>query len=139
MNELVGRMLLLEQYRCRRCDRSFYIESGDRGCLEWDFGCPFGCDDNGEHVCSLGSAIREITEAAARDDKTSGEIRDYTIILHICPEEFELSMGRKPKSQAEFDEWAALAEKGLLNGHIDWDILYECTCDAMTNYGGDEK
>jgi len=98
MNELVGRMLWLEQYRCRRCDRSFYIESGDRGCLEWDFGCPY-----------------------------------------LCPEEFELSMGRKPKSHAEFDQWAALAEKGLLNGHIDWDILYDCTCDAMTNYGGDEK
>ena len=34
-----------------------------------------------------------------------------------------------------FDQWAALAEKGLLNGHIDWDILYECTCDAMVHYG----
>jgi len=138
MNELVGTMLRLEEYRCRRCARLFYVESGERGGMELDFGCPFGCDDNGEHVCSLGSAIREVMEAT-RDDKTSGEIRDYTIILRLCAEEFGLSMGRKPKSQAEFDEWAALAEKGLLNGHIDWDILYDCTCDAMTNYGSDQK
>jgi hypothetical protein len=45
--------------------------------------------------------------------------------------DFELSMGRKPKNQREFDEWACLLEKGLCNGHIDWDILYECTRDAM--------
>ena len=139
MNELVGRMLRLEEYRCRRCHRLFYVESGDRGGLELDFGCPYGCDDNGEHLCSLGSAIREATEAVAKGRKTSEEIRDYRIILHLCLEEFELSMGRKPKSQAEFDQWAALAEKGLLNGHIDWDILYDCTCDAMTNYGGGQK
>ena len=139
MNELVGRTLRLEEYRCRRCARLFYVESGDRDGLELDFGCPYGCDDNGEHVCSLGSEIKDIRQAAARDEKASGRIRDHSIVLHFCPEEFELSMGRKPKSQAEFDEWAALAEKGLLNGHIDWDILYDCTCDAMTNCGGDEK
>ena len=62
-------------------------------------------------------------------------MKEYKVVLAICPEEFELSMGRKPKSQQEFDEWARLAEKGLLNGHIDWDILYECTCDAMTRQG----
>jgi len=44
-------------------------------------------------------------------------------------------MGRKPKDQEEFEEWAELAEKGLLNGHIDWDIIYECTCNAMRQQG----
>ena len=63
------------------------------------------------------------------------KIRECQITLTFCPDEFEISMGRKPKSQAEFDEWAMLAEKGLLNGHIDWDILYECTCDAMVQQG----
>ena len=63
------------------------------------------------------------------------KIKEYQITLTFCPEEFELSMGRKPKNQEEFDEWARLAEKGLLNGHIDWDILYECTCDAMVQQG----
>lgn len=139
MNEWVGRMLWLEEYRCRRCNRLFYVESGDRGSMEVEFGCPYGCDDNGEHVCSLGSAIREVTQVAVEDCKTSGQIKDYRMILNFCSEEFELSMGRKPKSQAEFDQWAALAEKGLLNGHIDWDILYDCACDAMTNYRGDKR
>ena len=59
------------------------------------------------------------------------EIKDYEIRLTLCAGDFEQSMGRKPKNQEEFDEWARLAEKGLLNGHIDWDILYECACDAM--------
>jgi len=63
------------------------------------------------------------------------QIKDYRIVIELSEEEFELSMGRKPRDQHEFDEWAQLAEKGLLNGHIDWDILYECTCDAMTHYG----
>ena len=59
------------------------------------------------------------------------EIKEREIVLKFCAGDFEQSMGRKPKSQEEFDEWAILAEKGLLNGHIDWDILYECTKDAM--------
>ena len=63
------------------------------------------------------------------------EIKDYEIALTLCVGDFEQSMGRKPKSQGEFDEWARLLEKGLLNGHIDWDILYECTCDAMAEEG----
>ena len=62
-------------------------------------------------------------------------IKEYQMTLVFCPDEFEMSMGRKPKNQEEFDEWAQLAEKGLLNGHIDWDILYECTCDAMLQKG----
>jgi len=138
MNESVGRMLRLEQYRCRRCDRLFFVESGSSG-QERDFGCPDACDGSGQHVYSLGVEIRDVRKATTRNEKASGRIREHRIILQICPEEFELSMGRKPKSQAEFDRWAALAEKGLLSGHIDWDILYDCTCEAMTNYGGDKK
>jgi len=57
------RTLRLEEYRFRRCDRSFYIGSADHGSLELDFSCPYGCDD--------------------------------------------------------------------------WDVLYECACDAMADYGGD--
>ena len=68
-----------------------------------------------------------------------GKIKEHEIVLSLCPEEFEISMGMKPKSQDEFDEWARLAEKGLLNGHIDWDILFECTCDAMSHDGGDKN
>lgn len=59
------------------------------------------------------------------------EISDYKIAIVLTEGDFEQSMGRKPKSQDEFDTWASLAEKGLLNGHIDWNIIYECTKDAM--------
>ncbi len=62
-------------------------------------------------------------------------IKDYRIVIELCEEEFELSMGRKPRDQDEFDDWARLARKGLMNGHIDWDLLYECVCDAMTREG----
>lgn len=60
------------------------------------------------------------------------KINDYRITIALCEGDFERSMGRKPKDQEEFNKWAALAEKGLLNGHIDWDIIYECTKDAMS-------
>ncbi len=65
-------------------------------------------------------------------------ITDYRVIIELCEEEFELSMGRKPRDQDEFDDRARLAERGLMNGHIDWDILYECTCDAMLR-GGERR
>jgi len=66
------------------------------------------------------------------------EIKDYRIVIELAEGDFESSMGRKPKDQDEFDDWARLAEKGLLNGHIDWDILYECACDAM-RHGSEQK
>jgi len=62
-------------------------------------------------------------------------IKQHKIVLELCSEDFEASMGRQPKDQEESDEWARLAEKGLLNGHIDWDIIYECTADAMPKDG----
>jgi hypothetical protein len=62
-------------------------------------------------------------------------IKDHRIVIELCEGDFETSMGRKPRDQEEFDDWAHLAEKGLMNGHIDWDIIYECTCDAMLRGG----
>ena len=59
-------------------------------------------------------------------------IEEYKITITLCDGDFERSMGRKPKNQEEFNDWAALAEKGLLNGHIDWNIIYDCTKDAMS-------
>ena len=58
MNELVGKILQLEEYRCRRCNRLFYIESEDRGSLEFDFGCPYGCDDDGRHIRGISTEVR---------------------------------------------------------------------------------
>lgn len=59
------------------------------------------------------------------------EVKSYEIKLELSAGDFQQSMGRRPKTQEEFDDWARLAEKGLLNGHIDWNIIYECTRDAM--------
>ena len=67
-----------------------------------------------------------------------GRIRDWRIMIELCEGDFERSIGRRPRDQDEFDDWARLAEKGLLNGHIDWDILYECSCGAMLR-GGERR
>jgi hypothetical protein len=61
------------------------------------------------------------------------KIEEHEIVLTLSAGDFEQSMGRLPKSQEEFNEWAHLAEKGLLNGHIDWDIIYGCTAEAMSD------
>lgn len=63
-------------------------------------------------------------------------IKNHRIVVELCERDFEVSMGRKPRDQSEFDQWAQLAETGLLNGHVDWGILYECTCDAMSAEAG---
>jgi len=57
-------------------------------------------------------------------------IKDHRIVIELCEAEFEMSMDRKPRDQKEFDDWARLAEKGLLNGHIDWGIIRECAREA---------
>jgi hypothetical protein len=65
-------------------------------------------------------------------------IKDHRIVIRLCEGDFEISMGRRPRDQREFDEWARLTQKGLLNGHIDWGIIYRCTREAMEKRrGGD--
>ena len=56
--------------------------------------------------------------------------REHIISLTLCEGDFEVSMGRAPRDGWEFEEWAYLCEKGLLNGHIDWDVLYDCAKEA---------
>ena len=60
MKTLSKSTLQLEEYRCRRCNRSFYIESGDRGSLEFDFGCPYGCDDDGRYIRSISTEAKHV-------------------------------------------------------------------------------
>ena len=64
---------------------------------------------------------------------------EYEIYITLSIGDFIESMGRDPKDRAEFNRWAELAEKGLLNGHIDWNIIYECTKDAMAGDDEDEQ
>lgn len=56
---------------------------------------------------------------------------EYPINIVLSGDDFKASIGRLPANQDEFEEWAMLMKKGLLDGHIDWDILYECACDAF--------
>ena len=65
MNQLVRTTLNLEQYQCRQCGRLFYINKMDRSSLDLDFGCPYGCDDNGEHIRDLHAEVREVVEVMA--------------------------------------------------------------------------
>jgi hypothetical protein len=137
MNRLVRTTLVLEQYQCRKCSRFFYINKIDKSCLDLDFGCVYGCDDNGRHVMDIKTKIKEAEEIPQKkeEEDVTGTVveknNDHKITITLCDGDFEQSMGRKPKDQEEFDKWAELAEKGLMNGHIDWDIIYQCTKDAM--------
>jgi hypothetical protein len=65
-------------------------------------------------------------------------MKDHEIRINLSEADFEQSIKRKSKDQAEFDKWANLVEKGLLNGHINWDILYECVSEAITGSGRNE-
>ena len=121
--------ITLDEYRCRKCGRLFYINGAERSSLDLDFGCPYGCDDNGDRIRALTAGAEEAVEGSAAG------ITDHRIVIELSEGDFESSMARKPRDQEEFDDWAYLVEKGLVNGHIDWDIVYECARDAMP---GDE-
>lgn len=125
--------ITLEEYRCRKCHRLFYIDPVERHPLDLDFGCPYGCDDNGDRFGEIRAERNVVTtEPATR-------IKDHRITIELSEDDFEGSMGRRPQDQAEFDQWAALAEKGLLNGHIDWSIIRDCTREAMQGRGDENE
>jgi DNA-directed RNA polymerase subunit RPC12/RpoP len=45
-------MLDISQYLCSTCNRTFFIVKEERNVdVDFDFGCPYGCDDNGIHIC----------------------------------------------------------------------------------------
>jgi len=54
--------LNLEEYRCRKCGRVFYIDATQHHPLDLDFGCPYGCDDNGERERDMVAEIRETAD-----------------------------------------------------------------------------
>ena len=35
----------------------FYVNAMDRRDLDLDFGCPYGCDDNGRHIQDLRTEV----------------------------------------------------------------------------------
>ena len=63
MNETLN----LEEYRCRKCRRVFYIDATERSTLDLDFGCPYGCDDNGERERDIMAETRETADGRVND------------------------------------------------------------------------
>jgi len=59
MNQLVDVTLEVEQYRCRNYGRLFWVKEADRAELNLDFGCPYGCDGNGRHVCRISARVEK--------------------------------------------------------------------------------
>lgn len=59
-------------------------------------------------------------------------MKEYKIEFVISEGDFEHTFARKPVSETEFEEFCHLCEKGLKNGHIDWDIVLSCAKEAMT-------
>ena len=62
MNQLIRTTMNLEQYRCLRCGRLFYINAMDRREFDPDFGCPYGCDDNGKHIREIRTQVKSVSE-----------------------------------------------------------------------------
>ena len=62
MNNSDRTTLDMEQYRCRQCKRMFYIHADSKDLQDVDFGCPYGCDDNGKHVRDLKAEVTETTD-----------------------------------------------------------------------------
>jgi len=60
MSEPTGKVSVLEQYRCRKCGRDFYINKTDEETWHPDFGCAFGCDDNGRHIRDIRIETKDV-------------------------------------------------------------------------------
>ena len=70
MNELVPTTLHLQEYECRRCHRVSYINKMERSYLDLDFGCTYGCDDNGRLIRDIKAEVTEVNQVR---QKTNGE------------------------------------------------------------------
>ena len=90
--------MVLEQYQCRRCGRFWYIEKGDKSDFDMDYGCPYGCDDNGRHTRTI--TVRVMKDNPQRVDNIDYRrctIDNLSLIFSIISEHLENPNG-------EFDE-----------------------------------
>jgi len=79
MNELVRKTLEIEQHQCRSCGRLFYINTMDKSWLDLDFGCPYGCGDNGRHVRDIKTEVEQV-----KDDYRNKRITLKQLIVGLC-------------------------------------------------------
>jgi len=68
MSQVVRKTLSLEEYQCRSCKRLFYINGIDRSSLDLDFGCPYGCDDNGRFIRDIKARVQEVWQGHKEKD-----------------------------------------------------------------------
>ncbi len=62
-------------------------------------------------------------------------MREHKIELFIDSIDFEQTFGRQPTDDTEFEWFCFYCQKGLMNGHINWDIVFQCAKEEMaTNY-----
>ncbi len=71
----------------------------------------------------------------------ANDIEKRQMIVTLFAADFERSIGRKPKDQAEFDSWVKKANIALFNGCLNWDRLYECAAFGFlcNKNAGDKK
>lgn len=44
MRQIIGTIVILEQYQCQRCGRFFYINKDDKSDYDMEkYDCPYGC------------------------------------------------------------------------------------------------
>jgi hypothetical protein len=67
MKQVVQETLNLEEYQCQGCRRSFYINGTNRSSLDLDFGCPYGCDDNGQHTGNIRAEVKKTVECEKKE------------------------------------------------------------------------
>jgi len=59
------------------------------------------------------------------------DIKDYTITIILAMRTFRHRWAGRPRIRRNSMTGRTSPKKGLLNGQIDWDILYDCTREAM--------
>jgi hypothetical protein len=58
-------------------------------------------------------------------------MKSQKIVFEVRVEDFAETFSRTPRGKKEFSEFREYCEKGLRNGHIDWNIVLDCAKDAM--------
>ena len=58
-NRAANKTLHVEQYQCGICGRVFYVNKSEKSSMDLDFGCPYECDDNGEHVRDIETEVEK--------------------------------------------------------------------------------
>lgn len=53
----------LDEFQCRSCFRHFCVRPPEKRGLDWDFGCPYGCDDAGVFKRKLHIELAETGDA----------------------------------------------------------------------------